>query len=315
MKYQFILPAYKRTYLKKALESILSQTYKNFEVIVIDDASPEDLKSICDEFTDIRLHYYRNKVNIGRDNLCHMWKHCLKYACSEYLILASDDDMFEPEFLQLTDKYTQIYPTANILRCNTRIISGEGKVEKEDFTFTTALFTLTEYMDTYFPQQVRCIANTLYKTNWIKKHGFCEYDLAWHSDNMTAFMAAKDNGIVLIGEKILFNFRVSGINISSTNNTPSILRKAAASSQYFSDLDILIKDLPANWIKRKTIKFKYMRGARLLFFSYAYNVAPTYLTTIFKSIYANKLFEWWTPFSILYKLLICILKSYKKSKP
>ena len=78
MKYQFILPAYKRTYLKKALESILSQTYKNFEVIVIDDASPEDLKSICDEFTDIRLHYYRNKVNIGRDNLCHMWKHCLK---------------------------------------------------------------------------------------------------------------------------------------------------------------------------------------------------------------------------------------------
>lgn len=106
MKYQFILPAYKQTYLKKALESILSQTYRNFEVIVIDDASPEDLKSVCNDFTDTRLHYYKNKVNIGGKNLCHMWEHCLKYACSEYLILASDDDIFEPEFLQLADKYT-----------------------------------------------------------------------------------------------------------------------------------------------------------------------------------------------------------------
>ena len=314
MKYQFILPAYKQTYLKKALESILSQTYRNFEVIVIDDASPEDLKSVCNDFTDTRLPYYKNKVNIGGKNLCHMWEHCLKYACSEYLILASDDDIFEPEFLQLADKYTQIYPTANILRCNTRIISGEDKIEKEDSAFATSLFTLTEYMDIYFPKQVRCIANTLYKTSWIKKHGFCEYDLAWHSDNMTAFMAAKDNGIVLIGEKVLFNFRVSGINISSINSTPSILRKAVASSLFFSDLNNVIKGLPVNWIKRKIIKFKYIRSARLLFFSYAYNVGFIHLTTIFKSIYANKLFEWWTPFSILLKLSICILKSYKKSK-
>lgn len=40
-----------------------------------------------------------------------MWEHCLKYACSEYLILASDDDIFEPEFLQLADnilKYIQL---------------------------------------------------------------------------------------------------------------------------------------------------------------------------------------------------------------
>lgn len=65
MKYQFILPAYKQTYLKST-ESILSQTYRNFEVIVIDDASPEDLKSVCNDFTDTRLHYYKNKVNIGK---------------------------------------------------------------------------------------------------------------------------------------------------------------------------------------------------------------------------------------------------------
>ena len=59
---------------------------------------------------------------------------------------------------------------------------------------------------------------------------------------------------------------------------------------------------------------RLIRWARLLFFSYAYNVGFIHLTTIFKSIYANKLFEWWTPFSILLKLSICILKSYKKSK-
>lgn len=50
MKFTIAIPAYKRTFLKECIDSILAQTYKDFELIIINDASPEDLDSVV-EFT------------------------------------------------------------------------------------------------------------------------------------------------------------------------------------------------------------------------------------------------------------------------
>lgn len=57
MKFSITIPAYKQKYLYEAIESCLVQSYKDFELIVVDDASPEDLKSIVDMFSDPRLRY------------------------------------------------------------------------------------------------------------------------------------------------------------------------------------------------------------------------------------------------------------------
>jgi len=65
MFFSFVLPAYKATFLKEAIESILAQTYGDFELIIVDDASPEDLGSIVGSFHDSRISYHRNAVNIG----------------------------------------------------------------------------------------------------------------------------------------------------------------------------------------------------------------------------------------------------------
>ena len=268
-KYTFLLPAYKSRYLFKAIESILNQTFPDFKIIIVDDASPENLKEIVNLFNDNRLNYIRNQYNIGSKNLCDNWHFCLQYVQSEYMILASDDDVYEKEFLEYVNYNVNKYPECNIFRGNTRIIDACGHIEKEDSTFNTTIVPLDEYLLKYFPKQVRCIANTVYKTNWIKKHGYNVYDLAWHSDNMTAFKAAFSNGIVLIGEKNLFNFRVSGINISSIKTNNSILRKSKASSAYFSDLSNLIKKLPISRFKRLIIRLKYLRNARITFYGYA----------------------------------------------
>ena len=52
MKFSFLVPVYKSRFLKKALLSILSQNYDDYEVIVSDDASPENLKKIVDEIAE-----------------------------------------------------------------------------------------------------------------------------------------------------------------------------------------------------------------------------------------------------------------------
>ena len=64
-KYNFLLPAYKPDFFKEALDSILGQTYRDFKLIILDDCSPYDLKSIVDEYDDDRITYYRNEENMG----------------------------------------------------------------------------------------------------------------------------------------------------------------------------------------------------------------------------------------------------------
>lgn len=63
----FIMPAYKSQYLSAAIESILAQDCGNWELVIVDDCSPEDLKSIVDRYNDDRIRYYRNEKNLGAE--------------------------------------------------------------------------------------------------------------------------------------------------------------------------------------------------------------------------------------------------------
>ena len=93
MKYSFVLPAYKAAYLKEAIDSILNQTYKEFELIIVNDASPEGVDAIVRSYDDPRIQYYVNAENIGGKDLVAQWNYSITYAKGTYLILASDDDV------------------------------------------------------------------------------------------------------------------------------------------------------------------------------------------------------------------------------
>lgn len=99
MKYSFVLPAYKAAFLRESIDSILNQTYKDFELIIVNDAPPEDLTSIVNCYQDERIQYYVNEKNVGGTDLVAQWNHCITYAIGEYLILASDDDVYHPDYL------------------------------------------------------------------------------------------------------------------------------------------------------------------------------------------------------------------------
>lgn len=66
MKFSITIPAFKAKFLKECIDSVLSQTYKNFEVIIVNDASPEDLTSIVNQYDDPRIRYFINEKIVGR---------------------------------------------------------------------------------------------------------------------------------------------------------------------------------------------------------------------------------------------------------
>ncbi len=96
------LPTYNRPEsLKLALDIITSQTYRNLEIIVSDNASPDSrVKEVVEEFSlrDSRIKYYRQEQNRG---LLFNAEFVLKKSQGEYFMWISDDDWRSPEFIEI----------------------------------------------------------------------------------------------------------------------------------------------------------------------------------------------------------------------
>ena len=60
IKFSVTIPAYKDRYLKETIDSVLAQTYQNYEVVIVNDASPYDLDSIVQQYTGPRIRYFNH---------------------------------------------------------------------------------------------------------------------------------------------------------------------------------------------------------------------------------------------------------------
>ena len=102
MKYSFIVPVYNRPdEVDELLESLCSQTIKDFEVIIVEDGSKNPCKDVCDKYADILdLHYYY-KDNSGPGQSRNYGVEC---ASGEYVIILDSDVVVPTGYLAAIDK-------------------------------------------------------------------------------------------------------------------------------------------------------------------------------------------------------------------
>lgn len=92
------IPTYRgRATIGSAIESVLAQSLTDFELIVIDDGSPDDTRAIVEGFADPRLIYVRNEHNLGPQG---NWNRCLELARGKYFKLLPHDDLLHPHCLE-----------------------------------------------------------------------------------------------------------------------------------------------------------------------------------------------------------------------
>ncbi len=93
-----IIPVYNHAYeLKRAIESVLKQTEQNFEIIVVDDGSKENIKEITDSFNDERISLLRNE-NHTNANVARNFG--ISSAKGKYIAMLDADDEYLPVHLQ-----------------------------------------------------------------------------------------------------------------------------------------------------------------------------------------------------------------------
>lgn len=213
MKFSFVLPAYKATYLQQAMQSILSQTYSDFELIVVDDCSPEDIEGIVSGFKDERISYFRNEKNIGGHDLVGQWNKCLSYAEGEYVILATDDDLYAPEFLKTFVPLIWEYPSVDIFRARVLLVNSNNEILAIDRCYKQYLSSVEFYFHMLHGMKGGIPQYIFRREALVNKGGFVNFPKAWASDDATALMMS-GNGVVTSQEHLV-RFRWSSINISN----------------------------------------------------------------------------------------------------
>ena len=118
MRFSVIIPLYnKAPYIKKALNSVLEQTFRDFELIIVDDGSSDDsyavAKEVLDEFNgNCKLIHQENAgVSTARNN-------GVAATCGEYLCFLDADDWWAPNYLERMDRFINEYPEAGIYGAN-----------------------------------------------------------------------------------------------------------------------------------------------------------------------------------------------------
>lgn len=133
MKLSVCLPTYNAGgFLSQAIDSILNQTFKDFEIIIIDDGSTDNTPEIINRYLakDKRIKYFQNAENIG---IFHNWNKCLDYATGDYITMFAQDDVMLPKNLETKVKILDENPNLGLVTSSVKIIDAKGNLNQWDW--------------------------------------------------------------------------------------------------------------------------------------------------------------------------------------
>ena len=189
MTVSVLIPNYNHAkYLKQRIESILNQTYRDYEIIILDDCSTDSSREIIDSYTS-RFPFitgYYNSINSGSPFI--QWDSGVNKAKGEFIWIAESDDFAEPSFLERTTAIMNGNFTIGLVYCDSKVLdewNNAGYYVSEKKTF----FSRTNWLHDYFNKGRKEIADYLYLANTInnvsgvlfRKSKYLEAGLADHS--------------------------------------------------------------------------------------------------------------------------------------
>jgi glycosyltransferase involved in cell wall biosynthesis len=118
-----LLPVYNgEKYIRTAMQSILTQTYRNFELFIIDDGSTDNTKKAIDEFDDARIRY----AYIEHSGLSGAVNYGLKHAACDIIARMDADDISLPERLETQLKIFVDQPQNTVMSCRYVLFDDKG---------------------------------------------------------------------------------------------------------------------------------------------------------------------------------------------
>ncbi|UOD35672.1 glycosyltransferase family 2 protein [Deferribacteraceae bacterium V6Fe1] len=142
-----LVPVYNReTLIEETVRSALNQTYKNFEIIIVDNKSTDKTWQVLEKLAhkDKRIKIFQNETNIGP---VRNWKRCIDEASGEYGKILWSDDLIAPEFLEKTVSFLENSDVGFVFTGTEIFVDGTDKMDNQYFIGETGLYDSEKYID------------------------------------------------------------------------------------------------------------------------------------------------------------------------
>lgn len=122
-KVSVLMPVYKtnKEFLIESIKSIINQTFKDFELIILDDCPEDPREDVIKSFNDNRIKYYKNEKNLG---ISASRNKLIDLSLGEYLAVFDHDDISLPERLEKEAKYLDENKSVGVVSCQMKFINS-----------------------------------------------------------------------------------------------------------------------------------------------------------------------------------------------
>ena len=126
-KVSVLMPIYKtdEKYLRQAIESILSQTFGDFEFLILDDCPDDAREDIVKSYKDIRIKYIKNEINLG---ITPTRNKLIEFSKGEYLAIMDHDDVSRPNRFAKQVEYLDSNPEVGVVGSNVHMICSNRDI-------------------------------------------------------------------------------------------------------------------------------------------------------------------------------------------
>ena len=232
-KFSIIIPVYNvEKYLKKCLESIKNQSYKDYEVIIVNDGSTDKSKDILDEYDYKVINQKNQGLSVARNN-------GVKKATGEYLIFVDSDDYIEKDLLKEINKSLTNNP--DIVRYQVKEVYEDDdkviKYEEESFKGLSGDEAFKIICRFHFVENAWSYA---YKTSFYKDNNFSFKEGSIHEDFGLIPLVIMKSKVVNSISYVGYNYLQRKNSIMSSNNYEKTIKKV---SDFYNHYKYLISEI------------------------------------------------------------------------
>lgn len=223
IKVSLIVAIYKsEKFLPKLIESIINQTYKDLEIILVDDGSPDNSGLICDQYAkkDSRIKVI-HKENGGT---CEARNTGLNMVTGKYVAIIDGDDWLELNFVEYLLNIALKTKADMVLTDKIFTTRDRNQTKNDKIEVWTACQAATAII---YPKMEIGPWNKLYSTELLKKNNI-SFSVPWSGEGLYfASTAAQCANKVGVGHKKIYNYRLNNVNSGLTNYNLQMALNAA----------------------------------------------------------------------------------------